>query len=205
MSTSRIWRLGLTGGIGSGKSTVAGMLASMGAAVIDADAISRSLTAPGGRAIAEIRHQFGEPMIGADGAMDRQAMRQRVFSDPLARQQLEAIIHPLVGQITQEQSDAALQAGALCLVHDVPLLVESGVRWRARLDRVLVVDCDTNTQRERVASRSGLTHEEIDRIIAQQASRAQRLACADLVIFNQDLTLAALRQQVQEAGRHFGL
>lgn len=203
--STRLWRIGLTGGIGSGKSTVAGMLAEMGAAVIDADAISRSLTAPGGRAMAAIREQFGEALVGPDGAMDRQAMRQRVFSDPQARQQLEAIIHPLVGQITQEQADAAVQAGARCLVHDVPLLVESGHRWRARVDRVLVVDCDTDTQRQRVVSRSGLSAEEIDRIIAQQASRLQRLACADLVIFNQGLTLDALRQQVREAGRRFGL
>jgi len=205
MNPSRIWRLGLTGGIGSGKSTVAGMLADMGAAVIDADAISRSLTAAGGRAIPDIRRQFGDALIGADGAMDRQAMRQRVFSDRQARAQLEAIIHPLVGQITQEQSEAALRAGVRCLVHDVPLLVESGTRWRALVDRVVVVDCDTATQHQRVASRSGLSSEEIGRIMAQQASRAQRLACADIVIFNQDLSLQALREQVQTVGRHFGL
>ena len=205
MTPSRLWRIGLTGGIGSGKSTVAGMLAEQGAAIIDADAISRSLTTPGGRAIAAIREQFGQAMIGPDGAMDRQAMRLRVFSDPQARQQLEAIIHPLVGQITQEQADAAEQAGARCLVHDVPLLVESGPRWRARVDRVLVVDCDNDTQRQRVASRSGLPAEEIDRIISQQASRAHRLACADLVVFNQGLTLEALRAQVQQIGRLFGL
>ena len=205
MNTSRIWRLGLTGGIGSGKSTVAQMLADMGAVVIDADAISRSLTAAGGRAIPEIRRQFGDAMIAGDGAMDRQAMRQEVFTNPTARQQLEAIIHPLVSQITHEQAQAASQTGARCLVHDVPLLVESGTRWRARVDRVLVVDCDNATQRERVAQRSGLSNDEIDRIIAQQASRAQRLACADLVIFNQGLTLQALRQTVKEMGRMFGL
>ena len=205
MTSSRTWRMGLTGGIGSGKSTVAGMLAELGAAIIDADAISRSLTAPGGRALPDIRRVFGDAMVGPDGAMDRQAMRQRVFTDPQARQQLEAIIHPLVAQITHEQAQAARQAGARCLVHDVPLLVESGARWRAQVDRVLVVDCEPATQRERVAARSGLSHEEIDRIIAQQATRAQRLACADLVIFNQGLSLDALRQQVREAGRHFGL
>ena len=205
MNSNRIWRIGLTGGIGSGKSTVAGMLAERGAAIIDADAISRSLTAPGGRAIEAIRQQFGEAMIAADGAMDRQAMRARVFSDPQARQQLEAIIHPLVGQITQEQVQAALQAGLRCLVHDVPLLVESGMRWRSQVDRILVVDCDTDTQRQRVVARSALAPEEVDRIISQQATRAQRLACADLVIFNQGLDLEGLRQQVREAARHFGL
>lgn len=203
--TARVWRIGLTGGIGSGKSTVAGMLAEMGAAIIDADAISRSLTAPGGRALPAIREAFGQNMIGADGAMDRQAMRQRVFTDPQARQRLEAIIHPLVGRITEEQAALALQSGVRCLVHDVPLLVESGTRWRSRVDRVLVVDCDHATQRERVASRSGLPPDEIDRIIGQQASRAERLACADLVIFNQGLTLESLRQQVRETGHYFGL
>lgn len=205
MTLSRLWRVGLTGGIGSGKSTVSGMLAELGAAIIDADAISRSLTAPGGLAIDAIRQQFGEDMVGADGAMDRQAMRSRVFSDPQARQQLEAIIHPLVGQVTREQAELAVRAGHRCLVHDVPLLVESGTRWRRQVDRVVVVDCDTRTQRERVVMRSGLSAEEVDRIIAQQASRAQRLACADLVIFNEGLGLEALRQQVQEAARHFGL
>ena len=205
MTPSRLWRIGLTGGIGSGKSTVAAMLADLGAAVIDADALSRSLTAAGGRAIDAIRTRFGPDMIGADGAMDRQAMRQRVFSDPQARQQLEAILHPLVGQLSREQAQAAVQAGHRCLVHDVPLLVESGARWRSQVDRVLVVDCDNATQRERVVARSGLTGPEVERIIAQQATRLQRLACADLVIFNQGLSLEALRQQVREAARHFGL
>jgi dephospho-CoA kinase len=205
MTSSRIWRLGLTGGIGSGKSTVAGMLAELGAAIIDADAISRSLTAPGGRAIDAIAQQFGAHMIGADGAMDRQAMRERVFQDPQARQQLEAIIHPLVGDIGREQTEAALQSGKLCLVHDVPLLVESGRRWRTLVDRVWVVDCEVHTQRERVMARSGLDGTEVDRIIASQASRAQRLACADVVIYNQALSLAQLRQQVHKAAQHFGL
>jgi dephospho-CoA kinase len=205
MTSSRIWRLGLTGGIGSGKSTVAGMLAELGAAIIDADAISRSLTAPGGRAIDAIAQQFGAHMIGTDGAMDRQAMRESVFQDPQARQQLEAIIHPLVGDIGREQTEAALQSGKLCLVHDVPLLVESGRRWRTQVDRVWVVDCEVHTQRERVMARSGLDGTEVDRIIASQASRAQRLACADVVIYNQALSLAQLRQQVQKAAQHFGL
>ncbi len=205
MTPTRLWRIGLTGGIGSGKSTVAAMLADLGAAVIDADALSRSLTAAGGRAIDAIRTRFGPEMVGADGAMDRQAMRQRVFSDPQARQQLEAILHPLVGQLSREQAQAAVQAGHRCLVHDVPLLVESGARWRSQVDRVLVVDCDNATQRERVVARSGLTGPEVERIIAQQATRLQRLACADLVIFNQGLSLEALRQQVGEAARHFGL
>ena len=205
MTTPRTWRIGLTGGIGSGKSTVSGMLAELGAAIIDADAISRALTAPGGRAIAPIQQAFGTAMIGPDGAMDRQAMRDLVFSKPEARQQLEAIIHPLVSQITQEQAQAALQSGKRCLVHDVPLLVEAGPRWRAIADRILVIDCEPATQRQRVVARSGLAPEEVDRIIAQQATRAQRLACADLVIFNQNLGLEQLRAQVKQAAAHFGL
>jgi dephospho-CoA kinase len=205
MNTPHIWRLGLTGGIGSGKSTVASMLAAKGAAVIDADAISRSLTAPGGRAMAAIAQTFGPHMIDAQGAMDRQAMREAVFQDPQAKQQLEAIIHPLVSQITAEQAQAAVQSGHRVLVFDVPLLVESGERWRKQVDRVIVVDCDAETQRQRVMARSGLAAEEIDRIIALQASRAQRLACADLVILNQGLSLSQLESKVAQVAADFGL
>jgi dephospho-CoA kinase len=204
-TTSRTWRIGLTGGIGCGKSTVADMLAARGAAVIDADAISRSLTAPGGRAMAAIAQTFGPQMVDAQGAMDRQAMRNMVFQNPQAKQQLEAIIHPLVGQITAEQTQAALQAGRRVLVFDVPLLVESGERWRKQLDRVIVVDCDAETQRQRVMARSGLAAEEIDRIMALQASRSQRLACADTVILNQGLSLAELETQVAQLATDFGL
>ena len=205
MNTSRIWRIGLTGGIGSGKSTVAGMLAARGAAVIDADAISRSLTAPGGRAIAPIAQAFGPGMIDAQGGMDRQAMREHVFQNVQAKKQLEAIIHPLVSQITAEQAQGAGQSGRRVLVFDVPLLVESGERWRKQVDRVMVVDCDADTQRQRVMARSGLAAEEIDRIMALQATRAQRLACADSVIFNQGLSLAQLEAEVARVAADFGL
>ena len=200
-----IWRIGLTGGIGSGKSTVAALLAARGAAVIDADAISRSLTAPGGRAIAPIAQAFGPDMIDAQGAMDRQAMRGHVFQNPEAKKQLEAIVHPLVSQITAEQAQAAVENGQRVLVFDVPLLVESGERWRQQVNRVMVVDCDAATQRQRVMARSGLAAEEIDRIIALQASRAQRLACADVVVFNQGLNLAQLEAQVALVAADFGL
>ena len=203
--TQRTWRIGLTGGIGSGKSTVAGFLARHGAAIIDADAISRSLTAPGGRAMAAIVRTFGEAMLGPDGAMNRQAMRERIFQDPHAKRQLEHIIHPLVGQITAEQAQTAVQSGRRVLVFDVPLLVESGERWRKQVDRVIVVDCDAETQRQRVMARSGLAAEEIDRIVALQASRAQRLACADLVIFNQGLSLVELEAEVAQVAADFGL
>ena len=203
--TQRTWHIGLTGGIGSGKSTVAGFLARRGAAVIDADAISRSLTAPGGRAMADIAHTFGAAMLSPDGAMDRQAMRERIFRDPQAKRQLEHIIHPLVSQITAEQAQAAVQSGHRVLVFDVPLLVESGERWRKQLDRVIVVDCDTETQKQRVMARSGLASEEVERILAQQASRSQRLACADTVLFNQGLSFDDLDAQVAQLAADFGL
>ena len=198
-------RLGLTGGIGSGKSTVASILARAGAAVMDADAISRSLTQPGGRAIPAILAEFGETLISPDGAMDREAMRALVFSNPSSKRQLEAIVHPLVGQVLQEQSHAAVAAGHACLVYDVPLLVESGDRWRRQVDWVCLVDCEVETQIQRVIARNQLGRADIDRIISQQASRQQRLACADAVIFNEGIDLAHLEHLVHEMMARFGL
>jgi dephospho-CoA kinase len=198
-------RLGLTGGIGSGKSTVASIMASAGAAVMDADAISRSLTMPGGRAIPAILAEFGEQLIAPDGAMNRDAMRALVFSNPESKRQLEAIIHPLVGQVLQEESVAAIAAGHACLVYDVPLLVESGERWRRQVDLVCVVDCGVETQIQRVMSRNQLGRTEIERIISQQASRQQRLDCADAIIFNEGIDLAHLKQLVHEMMARFGL
>jgi len=198
-------RLGLTGGIGSGKSTVASILASAGAAVMDADAISRSLTLPGGRAIPAILAEFGEQLIAPNGAMDRDAMRALVFSNPQSKRQLEAIIHPLVGQVLQEESHAALAAGHACLVYDVPLLVESGERWRRQVDWVCVVDCEVETQIQRVMHRNQLSRAEIERIISQQASRQQRLDCADAVIFNEGIDLAQLKHLAHEMMARFGL
>ena len=198
-------RLGLTGGIGSGKSTVASILARAGAAVMDADAISRSLTQAGGRAIPAILAEFGETLIGPDGAMDREAMRALVFSNPSSKRQLEAIVHPLVGQVLQEQSNAAVAAGHACLVYDVPLLVESGDRWRRQVDWVCVVDCEVETQIQRVMARNQLGRADIERIISQQASRQQRLACADAVIFNEGIDLAHLEHLVHEMMTRFGL
>jgi dephospho-CoA kinase len=198
-------RLGLTGGIGSGKSTVSSIMASAGAAVMDADAISRSLTLPGGRAIPAILAEFGEQLIATDGAMNRDAMRALVFSNPESKRQLEAIIHPLVGQVLQEESIAAIAAGHACLVYDVPLLVESGERWRRQVDLVCVVDCGVETQIQRVMSRNQLGRAEIERIISQQASRQQRLGCADAVIFNEGIDLAHLKQLVHEMMARFGL
>ncbi|MEN9720755.1 MAG: Dephospho-CoA kinase [Pseudomonadota bacterium] len=198
-------RLGLTGGIGSGKSTVASILARAGAAVMDADAISRSLTQAGGRAIPAILAEFGETLIGPDGAMDREAMRALVFSNPSSKRQLEAIVHPLVGQVLQEQSNAAVAAGHACLVYDVPLLVESGDRWRRQVNWVCVVDCEVETQIQRVMARNQLGRADVERIISQQASRQQRLACADAVIFNEGIDLAHLERLVHEMMTRFGL
>ena len=198
-------RLGLTGGIGSGKSTVASILARAGAAVMDADAISRSLTQPGGRAIPAILAEFGETLISPDGAMDREAMRALVFSNPSSKRQLEAIGHPLVEQVLQEQSNAAVAAGQACLVYDVPLLVESGDRWRRQVDWVCVVDCEVETQIQRVMARNQLGRADVERIISQQASRQQRLTFADAVIFNEGIDLAHLEHLVHEMMARFGL
>ncbi|MBH1957313.1 MAG: dephospho-CoA kinase [Burkholderiales bacterium] len=199
-----IQRIGLTGGIGSGKSTVARVLVACGAALIDADAISRQLTAPGGAAIRELASRFGPQMITAEGAMDRDRMRQRVFSDPAIKLQLEAIIHPLVSQESARQARVAADAGRSCILFDIPLLVESG-RWRQQLDRVLVVDCMEETQIVRVMARNAFAREVVEKIIAGQASRAQRLAAADACICNEGLSLAALERLVRQLAPRFGL
>ena len=182
-------RIGLTGGIGSGKSSVARRLGAHGALVVDTDALAHALTAPGGAAIPAIAAAFGPDMIGPDGAMDRAKMRALVFGDPAQRQRLEAILHPMIGDATRAQASRA--SAGQPIVFDVPLLTESGT-WRARVDRVLVVDCSTATQVARVVARSGWAPDAVERTIAQQATRAQRRAIADAVIFNDGLTLAQL-------------
>ena len=186
-------RVGLTGGIGSGKSTVARRFAALGALVVDTDAVAHALTAPGGAAIPAIAAAFGADMIAADGAMDRAKMRALVFGQPAERQRLEAILHPMIGEATRAQ---ASRAGAgQAIVFDVPLLTESAT-WRARVDRIVIVDCAEATQVARVVQRSGWTADAVERTIAQQASRAQRRAIADAVIVNEDLTLAQLDAEV---------
>jgi dephospho-CoA kinase len=199
-----ILRIGLTGGIGSGKSTVAGTLTDCGAALIDADAISRQLTAPGGLAIPAIAQRFGDQFITAEGAMNRDLMRQRAFDDPASRHHLEAIIHPLVRDEVSAQTDRAIAGGRTCLVFDVPLLVESG-RWRQRVNRVLVIDCSEATQIDRVITRNKLTREAVEKIIAGQATREQRLAAADICIFNDGLSLEVLDSLTRQLARSFGL
>ena len=198
-------RLGLTGGIGSGKSTVAGFLADAGAAILDADAISRSLTQVGGRAIPAVLAEFGEGMITAEGALNRDAMRHLVFTNPNSKRQLESIIHPLVALVLQEQAQTAIEQGKTCLVYDVPLLVEGIARWRSQVDKICVVDCLPETQIQRVMARSQLSRLEIERIMSQQATREQRLACADVVILNEGLDLLQLQAKVREMWASFGL
>ena len=175
--------IGLTGGIGSGKSTVADALVARGAALVDTDQIAHALTAPGGAAIEPIRQAFGDAVIAPDGRMDRAAMRERAFSDPQARKLLESILHPLIRAGTDAGIAAALQNAAPYVLVAIPLLVEGGGA-RGRFDRVLVVDCPADVQVERVIRRSGLARTQVDAIMAAQATREQRLAMADDVVDN---------------------
>lgn len=197
-------KLGVTGGIGSGKSTFAAMLQDCGAALIDADAIARSVTASGGAAIAAIREAFGDAFIDAQGALDRARMRELVFADATAKARLEAIVHPLVGRAVADAADAAAQAGARLIVFDIPLLTESA-HWPRQLDAVLVVDCHEDTQVARVQARSGLQAPAVRAIMAAQSSRPVRRAAADIVVFNDGPTLPALRAQAREVAAMFGL
>src|SRR5690554_5253295 len=190
--------VGLTGGIGSGKSAAAERLAERGAEIVDTDEIAHALTAPGGAAIDAIRAAFGEALIGPDGSLDRAAMRARVFDDAPARRRLEAILHPL---IRDEARRRCLAARAPYVVLAVPLLVESG-HWRERCNRICVVDCPEALQVERVGARSGLPPDEVRAIIAAQASREQRLAAADDVLDNSG-DLPALQRQVDALHRHY--
>lgn len=198
------FQLGLTGGIGSGKSTVAALLAQAGAAIMDADAIARQLTTPNGLAMPAIAREFGIEFVTAQGALDRDRMRALAFSDPGAKLRLEAIIHPLVAEETARQGHAAQAAGHPCLVFDVPLLVESA-RWRQKVDHVLVVDCLAETQIARVMARNGLTRSAVEAVIAAQSSRLRRLQAADSVIFNDALTLQGLSAEVAMLAPRFKL
>jgi dephospho-CoA kinase len=184
--------VGLTGGIGSGKTLVADMFAMRGAAIIDTDQIAHQLTAPEGAAVPLIRAQFGPDYLTAAGAMDRVKMRDRVFTDPEAKKRLEAILHPLIRIETER---AAAQAHGNYLMFVVPLLVESG-SWRSRVSRILVVDCPEQLQIARVISRNQLPEAQVRAIMATQASRSTRLAAADDVIAN-DGDVAALVPQVE--------
>jgi dephospho-CoA kinase len=197
-------RVGLTGGIGSGKSTVAGFFAQRGACVIDADALSRASTAAGGAAIPAIARAFGPEVIGPDGALNRTRMRDIAFQDAAARQQLQSIIHPLVGLAIAQAAAEADSRHIPCVVYDIPLLVESG-HWRRTLDTVLVIDCQEATQIHRVGERSGLSETEVLAVLSAQASRQQRLYAADHVIFNDGISLPQLERLAGQFATEFGL
>lgn len=192
-----MFTVGLTGGIGSGKSTVADCFASHGVPVIDTDVIARELTS-GGEALAQIRAVFGDAVMQADGTLDRAVLRRRVFADSAARRQLEAILHPRIRQAV-ERTLATLTAPYVLVV--IPLLVETG-GYRDLLDRVLVVDCPEDVQIARVMARSGLTRDEVRAVLAAQAGRAERLAVADDVIVN-IASPEALRAEVATLHRRY--
>lgn len=186
-------RLGLTGGIGSGKSTVGAALVSLGATLVDTDAIAHALTGPCGAAMPKLREAFGDEIADAAGALDRARMRALVFADSDAKRRLEAILHPMIGNVAQQQAEQAPGT----VVFDVPLLTESR-HWRARCDRILVVDCSEATQILRVMARSGWSEAQVRHVIAQQAPRQARRAIADAVIYNESLSLQALDEQVAQ-------
>jgi dephospho-CoA kinase len=190
-------KIGLTGGIGSGKSTVAEMLVRLGAALIDTDAIARSLTVPGGPALPALRREFGDATFAADGSLDRASMRARAFEDPALRRRLESVLHPMIGVEAERQANAS---SSPVLLFDVPLLAESD-HWRARVHRVVVIDCSSATQIERIATRPGWTRDSAAAVIAAQASRESRRAIADAVIFNDGIDLPGLQAHTEALWR----
>ena len=192
-------RLGLTGGIGSGKSTVAAMLVRLGATLVDTDAIARDITGPAGLAMPGVVAQFGADIVAADGALDRARMRERVFADAVAKQQLEAILHPLIGAEALRQADAATSE---VVVFDVPLLSQSSP-WRARCERIVVVDCSPEVQVRRVMARSGWDEVQVRGVISQQVSRDERRGIADAVIDNEALSLDELARQIEALWAHW--
>jgi dephospho-CoA kinase len=187
--------IGLTGGIGCGKSAAARHFGELGAAVVDTDVIAHELTAAGGSAMAPLREAFGDGVVATDGSLDRPAMRALAFANPEARRRLERVLHPLIRAESERRCKLTLAGGAPYVVLVVPLLIESD-DYRRRVDLVVVVDCDDEARIARVAARSGLSRAEIERVIAAQASRGERLAAADDVIGN-DGTVAELDAQVE--------
>lgn len=190
--------VGLTGGIGSGKSAAASYLMMLGAGVVDTDEISHRLTGPGGAAISAIRTAFGPDYITADGRLDRTRMRTRVFSEPTAREMLEAILHPMIRDVVRQELESAEAAYSVLVV---PLLFETG-QYRDSVNRVLVVDCDESIQRQRVMARSGLSDEEVRRIMAAQCSREARLQQADDVVDNSG-SIEALHRQLDRLHQQY--
>jgi len=191
------YRVGLTGGIACGKSTVANLFAALGVPIIDTDLLAREVVTPGSPLLREITAHFGMQVLGSDGSLDRQELRARIFADPAQRQWLDALMHPAIRELTDARTEAA--TGPYVIVA-IPLLVETG--GAARFERVLVVDCDPKLQVARLAARDGNSREQAERILAAQASRAERLAVAHDVIHN-DGDIAALRDQVEKLHRQY--
>ena len=188
-----MFSVGLTGGIGSGKSTVADLFAAQGVTIVDTDLIAHQITAPGGVAMPKIATEFGAAFVAPDGSLDRARMRTLVFADEVARRRLEAITHPLIRTGTERARRAAT---GLYVMLVVPLLVESGA-WKTRVERVLTVDCSVETQISRVMRRNAFSREQVLAIMARQATREARLAAADDVIVNEDSSIDELRAQVE--------
>lgn len=196
-------RIGLTGGIASGKSTVASWWKAQGALLVDTDALARELTQTGGEALPAIACRFGSSVLHPEFGLDRAQLRQLVLSQEEARRDLEAILHPLI-QARAAALAAPAQADGRPIVFDVPLLVESRA-WRRQVDRVLLVDCDEAVQLQRGSARSGWTAAQVQAIMAAQASRAQRRAAADATLDNSRLSLEQLHQSLQAVAVHWGI
>lgn len=192
-----MFAVGLTGGIGSGKSTVADLFAAHGVPLVDTDLIAHRITAPHGMAMPQIAAEFGDAFVAADGSLDRARMRTLVFSDDSALKRLEGITHPLIRAETEREQR---EAHGPYVIVVVPLLVESGT-WKNRVNRVLTVDCSVETQISRVMSRNNFSRAQVLAIIARQATREARLAAADDVIDNDNVSLEALRAQVEAQHR----
>jgi len=199
-----VFKLGLTGGIGCGKTTVAALLRQRGAWLIDADAIAHEISAPGGLAVPELEQVFGTRVLTPQGGLDRALMRQLAFADASLRQRLESVLHPMIGHEIAKREQQAQAAGAACVIYDIPLLLQSD-RWRRRLDRVLVVDCLPETQIQRVMQRSALARADIEQIISSQLPRWERLRGADMVLFNQNRSLDQLSVDLAQMAPHLGL
>lgn len=194
-----MFAVGLTGGIGSGKSTIADLFATHGVTIVDTDVIAHRVTAPNGAAMPSIAHVFGPGFVAPDGSLDRAKMRALIFSDDTAKARLEAITHPLIRSETERERAAAQGPYAMIVV---PLLVESGA-WKSRVDRVLAVDCTVETQIARVMRRNGFPREQVLAIIERQATRQARLAAADDIIINDNTPLERLAQEVRQLHQQY--
>ena len=203
------YRVGITGGIGSGKSTVATQLKSLGAGVIDADAISRHLTSSHGEAMNAIVEKFGDEYQLADGSLDRSRMRELVFNQKDRRKELEQILHPLIQNEMKNQFETMKTNGIKLVVFDLPLLAESS-KWRKNLDKIIVVDCSVETQVSRVLTRdvqnnnrtTPMTRDLVINIIASQASRIDRLKLADVIILNDEITRQQLNDEIGQISEY---